>query len=94
MPSLVFDGDRYVLSHFKYQCLLCKDTIESKHSRDFVSCSCSAVSLDGGVKEGRILGNANEMRDVSVWKTEGPSPKVLPQHVLDKRLKALVDRGF
>ena len=32
----------------KVKCLLCLDTIESKHRHDFVTCSCGNVSVDGG----------------------------------------------
>lgn len=81
MRSLVHDGERYVLTRFRYQCLLCDGIVESTHVRDFVSCPCGALSLDGGLKEGRILGSPNDMRDVSVWTTE--QSKVLPQAVLD-----------
>lgn len=33
----------------KAKCLLCQDVIESKHRRDFVTCSCGALSVDGGL---------------------------------------------
>ena len=32
----------------KIKCLKCGDVIESKHVHDFVSCTCGAVSVDGG----------------------------------------------
>lgn len=32
----------------KIQCRKCKDIIESKFRHDFVTCSCGAVSTDGG----------------------------------------------
>ena len=85
MPSLVHEGDVYVLTKFQYECLLCDDVVESKHERDFVSCKCGALSLDGGLKSGRILGNAKEMRDVSIWTTQATPSKTLPQSVLDNR---------
>ena len=31
------------------KCLLCGDMIVSKHRHDYVSCSCSNLTLDGGV---------------------------------------------
>lgn len=30
------------------KCLLCKQTIESKHRHDFVTCKCGNLSVDGG----------------------------------------------
>lgn len=40
----------------KIQCNKCKDIIESKHRHDFVTCSCGAVSVDGGKDYLRRLG--------------------------------------
>lgn len=31
------------------KCLLCKQTIESKHRHDFVTCKCGNLSVDGGL---------------------------------------------
>lgn len=31
------------------RCTRCGDVIESKHRHDFVSCSCGAIFLDGGL---------------------------------------------
>lgn len=31
------------------QCVHCRDVIESKHTHDFKSCKCGAVSVDGGL---------------------------------------------
>lgn len=31
------------------KCKLCKDTIESFHRYDFVSCKCGEISIDGGM---------------------------------------------
>jgi hypothetical protein len=30
------------------RCLKCDDVIESKHRHDYVTCSCGALSVDGG----------------------------------------------
>ena len=32
----------------KVKCIHCKDIIESRYRHDYVSCSCGAVSVDGG----------------------------------------------
>ena len=34
--------------HNKIQCNYCKDIIESMHRRDFKSCKCGTVCVDGG----------------------------------------------
>lgn len=39
------------------QCLLCGDIIESKDRHDFVSCSCDAIFIDGGLDYRRMGGN-------------------------------------
>lgn len=85
MPSLVYEGDQYVCRTFRYQCLKCNDIVESKHRRDFQSCSCGNLEVDGGVTEGRVLGDFFTHKDLCVWTTEGTPCKTLPQEVLDKR---------
>ena len=32
----------------KAKCKVCKDIIESKHTHDYVECSCGEISVDGG----------------------------------------------
>lgn len=32
----------------RVKCLICNDTIESKHRHDFVYCNCGNVAVDGG----------------------------------------------
>lgn len=32
----------------RVQCLKCEDVIEALHQRDFKSCKCGFVSIDGG----------------------------------------------
>jgi hypothetical protein len=39
------------------QCAKCGDIIESNHRHDFVSCSCSAIFIDGGHDYFRVGGN-------------------------------------
>lgn len=57
------------------QCLKCGDIIESKSVHDFVTCSCGAVSVDGGhdyLK--RSARNLHDYKDLSetVWEDENP----------------------
>ena len=85
MPSVVYDGDRYVQRTFAVKCLKCAETLQSTHQHDFVTCKCGALSIDGGLLGGRILGNSKDFRDASVWTTEGPEPKkTLPADYWDK----------
>jgi len=30
------------------KCLICGETVQSKHRHDFVTCSCGGLSVDGG----------------------------------------------
>jgi len=43
------------------RCRRCKDTIESRHRHDFVTCSCGAISVDGG-----RVGDLDLLEDLSV----------------------------
>jgi hypothetical protein len=42
------------------QCAKCGDIIESKHRHDFVSCSCGAIFVDGGLDYIRSGGNRED----------------------------------
>ena len=44
----------------KVRCKKCGDVIESKHTHDFVKCSCGEVSIDGGHEYLRRLCRSNE----------------------------------
>lgn len=73
------------------KCLSCLEIVESKFIHDFKSCKCGKVSVDGGITAGnRVLGHPKDMEDCSVWKTEGFPRKILPQHVLDERLRVIL----
>jgi len=51
----------------KAQCKLCGDIIESKHTHDFVECSCGEIFVDGGksyIRRGaKDLGNIIELSE-------------------------------
>lgn len=47
-------------------CKICGDIIESKTSHDFVTCSCGALSVDGGHEYIRRIGDAGNWIDMSV----------------------------
>jgi hypothetical protein len=46
-------------------CLSCGDLIVSKHRHDFVTCTCGAVSVDGGQEYLRRVGDFVNAIDVS-----------------------------
>ena len=46
-------------------CLACGDFIVSKHRHDFVTCTCGAVSVDGGQEYLRRVGDFSNAIDLS-----------------------------
>lgn len=46
-------------------CLLCGDFIVSKHRHDFVTCTCGAISVDGGQEYLRRVGDLSAGQDLS-----------------------------
>jgi len=46
-------------------CLACGDLIVSKHRHDFVTCTCGAVSVDGGQSYLRRVGDFGNAVDLS-----------------------------
>ena len=46
-------------------CLACGDFIVSKHRHDFVTCTCGAVSVDGGQEYLRRVGDFSNAMDLS-----------------------------
>jgi hypothetical protein len=57
------------LEKFMVKCVHCETIIESRHIRDYVSCRCGMVAIDGGPFQGAsIHGNPSDYIDVSTWK--------------------------
>ena len=52
----------------KIKCKKCGDVIESKSRHDFKSCSCGAVSVDGGLDYIRRCGEEDDYEELSVFK--------------------------
>lgn len=48
----------------KARCKLCGDVLESKFRHDFVTCSCTSLSLDGGLAYRRVLWKGGEYDEV------------------------------
>jgi len=59
--------------HNRAQCKLCKDIVESKFRWDFVTCSCGALSVDGGHDYLRRCGNLDAIEELSE-STDEPEP--------------------
>ena len=49
------------------RCKRCQDVIESKHVHDFVTCTCGAISVDGGKCYLRRVGQIFNMEDLSEY---------------------------
>lgn len=88
MPSVIFEGKRYVKQTFQVQCLTCKTLLTSKHHRDFQTCPCGAVSVDGGPAEGSVMFNGPYV-DKSTWATEDE-----PRRWLDNSLAQTLSKTY
>ena len=51
----------------KIKCKKCGDVIESKSRHNFKSCSCGAVSVDGGLDYIRRCGEEDDYEELSVF---------------------------
>ena len=51
----------------RIKCKKCGDVIESKNRHDFQSCSCGAVSVDGGLDYIRRCGEEDDYEELSVF---------------------------
>lgn len=90
MPSIVYAGVKYIQTRHAIQCKKCLETIESKYTSDFKYCSCGAVGIDGGTSDGnRILGNAHDMEDRSIYCATVGNKKIwLPQFVIEEHFQS------
>ena len=52
------------------RCKLCKDEIWSKHVRDFVTCECGTVSIDGGISEYSWKYGGDNLENISIYSNE------------------------
>lgn len=50
------------------ECKDCGDIIESKYRHDFVTCSCGAISVDGGKDYLRRVGDSSKIIEKSEFK--------------------------
>ena len=67
MKRKTVNGETYEMTHFKYRCDLCKDTIESFNNTP-VFCKCGNLSISGGIEYGGLISSIEEfITDVSEW---------------------------
>ena len=57
------------------KCKKCGDIIESKYTHNFVTCSCGAYSVDGGLDYLRRCGNLVDWEDLSEYEEVEVTPK-------------------
>ena len=93
MPHIIYGGIRYEQVRHAIYCKKCKETIESKNSRDFKMCSCGSVGIDGGIDDGnRILGNLLETR--AIYRAIIDKKYVyLPQEIVEGRFNTLLSKN-
>ena len=58
-------GGSVVIVQNTVTCIVCLDHIVSKHRHDFVTCTCGAISVDGGQEYLRRVGNMSAAVDLS-----------------------------
>jgi len=60
------------------RCKKCGDELESENRHDFVTCSCGALSVDGGLDYLRRCGDPANCEELSEYsdKTMPPKPRV------------------
>ena len=59
-------GVNYQQVRHALYCKLCKDTLQSNHTRDFKMCTCGSIGIDGGI-EGRCIGDIETMESRSMY---------------------------
>ena len=67
-----------VILHNRAKCLKCGEVLESKYRWDYVTCSCGALSVDGGHDYLKRSGNLEDIEELSE-SVEGPDTIPLPR---------------
>lgn len=52
------------------RCKLCGNVIQSNYRHEFVSCSCGACSVDGGLDYARRCGDQTNWEELSQWEAD------------------------
>lgn len=83
--ELVYGGVKYYKVRHAVMCRLCKETIESsdKNAHDYKVCTCGSVGIDGGIKDGRLIGSLEHMENRSVYSAKVAGKTLwLPEHAI------------
>ena len=64
---LPFDKAARQITKNAVLCKTCGDVIESKTSNDWVTCSCGACGVDGGLQSLRRLGSVDACEELSEY---------------------------
>ncbi|MBQ5970290.1 MAG: hypothetical protein IJL52_09295 [Clostridia bacterium] len=57
------------------RCKKCGDVIESRYTHDFKMCSCGAVGVDGGHEYQRLIGELEDIENLSIVEEQRPEKK-------------------
>lgn len=86
------------------KCKVCGDVIESEHRHDFKTCSCGAVSVDGGHNYQRIVGEPYNYEDMAIWSDKpfwvsidretGKRIKIFLEDLTDEHLTNIINTQF
>lgn len=83
--ELVYGGVKYYKVRHAVMCRRCKETIESsdKNAHDYKVCACGSVGIDGGIKDGRLIGSLEHMENRSVYSAKVAGKTLwLPEHAI------------
>ena len=81
--ELVYGGVKYYKVRHAVMCRLCKETIESLYVHDYKLCACKSVGIDGGIKDGRLIGSLEHMENRSVYSAKVAGKTLwLPEHAI------------
>ncbi len=80
MTDTSVDTERYLVRN-QAKCLGCGDVIVSRHTHDYVTCSCGALSVDGGTSyTRRAFDQSVAWEEMSIYSENSPS---LERHQLE-----------
>jgi hypothetical protein len=80
-PTAEETVEHYLVTN-QAKCLVCGDVIVSRHRHDFVTCSCGALSVDGGQDYARRL-----FKESTQWEELSTYSDVKPLRENDHRLE-------
>jgi hypothetical protein len=87
MPDTAAVAEKYLVRN-QAKCLKCGDVIVSRHTHDFVTCSCGALSVDGGISYARrAFDNDTPWEELSIY-SDTPIP--MGDHRLENSTSTLL----